>query len=179
MAYATPPTFVAGDILEAAQLNVLGEDIEFLYGVAQGVTWSGVQVYRTGSQSIANTTDTLVTWQAEAFDAGGWWTSGTNIVVPAGAIPPGYTTIAVHFICRVRFVDNGTGSRSLQVQVNGSSAGSNAAKADSGETTEVWVADYAVVAAGDVITAQVRQSSNGALNMDSAKISVVRHAPAA
>lgn len=46
MPYTTPPTFVNGQIVSAAQLNILSDDIEFLNGVMAGpnipfqsVTW--------------------------------------------------------------------------------------------------------------------------------------------
>ena len=37
----TPPTFVALDVLEADQLNQLGDGIVELQAVAEGVTFSG------------------------------------------------------------------------------------------------------------------------------------------
>ena len=36
MAWTVPPTFAAG-VLSAAQLNILSDDIEYLYGIAQQV----------------------------------------------------------------------------------------------------------------------------------------------
>jgi hypothetical protein len=46
MPYTTPPTFVDGQIVSAAQLNILSDDIEFLNGVMAGpnipfqsITW--------------------------------------------------------------------------------------------------------------------------------------------
>lgn len=46
MPYTTPPTFVNGQVISAAQLNILGDDIEFLNGVMAGpnipfqsITW--------------------------------------------------------------------------------------------------------------------------------------------
>lgn len=36
MAWTTPPTFVDGNLLSAAQLNVLSNDLAELYGMAQG-----------------------------------------------------------------------------------------------------------------------------------------------
>ena len=35
MAYTTPPDFVTGAILSAAQLNILSDDVDFLNGIAQ------------------------------------------------------------------------------------------------------------------------------------------------
>lgn len=46
MPYTTPPTFVNGQIVSAAQLNILSDDIEFLNGIMAGpnipfqsITW--------------------------------------------------------------------------------------------------------------------------------------------
>lgn len=36
MAYTTPPTFVDDAVLSAAQLNILAQNVEYLYGLAQG-----------------------------------------------------------------------------------------------------------------------------------------------
>lgn len=38
MAWVSPPTFVAGNVLSSAQLNLLSQDLEHLYGVVQGIT---------------------------------------------------------------------------------------------------------------------------------------------
>jgi hypothetical protein len=35
MAYTTPPTFSDGSILSASQLNILSDDVEYLYGTVQ------------------------------------------------------------------------------------------------------------------------------------------------
>lgn len=37
MAYTTPATFADGNILTAAQLNILSDDIEFLYSLMSGI----------------------------------------------------------------------------------------------------------------------------------------------
>ena len=180
MAYTTPPTFVSGDPLTAAELNVLGGDIEHLYGIALGVTASGAQVTRGSNQSLSDSTTTSISWTAEAFDFGAWWSSGTDIVVPAGAIPAGYTTILVHVVASVRFASNGTGYRSLTLYINGSQVGNSPnTSAISGETTTVTLNRYAEVASGDVITIRATQTSGGALNAANSEATVVRHAPAA
>lgn len=175
----TPPTFVAGDPLAAADLNLLGDGIVELQGVTEGVPFSGFQIDRAGagSQSIPNTTNTDVTFTHEILDIGGWWSSGISAAVPAGAIPSGFTVIAVHYIALVRFVSNGTGSRKIIVVQNGSEVNSYALSALSGETTTVPLNGYATCEAGDTFGVQVYQSSGGALNMDVARLTIVRHAP--
>lgn len=46
MAYTTPPTFADGAVLSAAQLNILSNNIEFLYSIISGVSipFTGEQI---------------------------------------------------------------------------------------------------------------------------------------
>lgn len=178
MAYTTPPTFVADTDLTAADLNILGDDIVYLKGVGDGVSFSGAQVTRSAATSIANTTDSAVTWTAEAFDVGGWYSSGTKVIVPAGAVPSGYTTIGVIVIIRTTFASNGTGGRRINVYVNGSTIGGQWIAANGSDVTQVNYTDFAIVSALDEITMQVYQTSGGALNISDTQMSVVRIGPA-
>lgn len=174
-----PPTFNAGDILEADQLNQLGEGIVELQAVTEGVTFSGTKLNRTSNQSTTSGADETVTWTTEVFDYGGWWTSGTDIVVPSGAIPGSFSTIAVLILARVKFASNSTGNRRIQLQVNGSSIGSRTVGGLSGgDPTDVQIQAVQVVAAADVITVVGYQSSGGALDISEANVSVLRYAPA-
>jgi hypothetical protein len=177
--YTTPPTFVADEILAAADLNILGDDIVYLKGISDGVAFSGCQITRVAATSIATSTDSPITWSSETFDYGGWWSSGTNVVVPAGAIPAGYTSIAVLVIARTRFASNGTGNRKISVKKNGSSFGNPHTSALSGDATPMDVTELEVVEAGDIITFEVWQSSGGALDVSQTQLTVVRFAPAA
>lgn len=164
----TPPTFVAGDILEADQLNQLGDGIVELQAVAEGVTFQGAEVKRTGTQSIADGSDVTVVWQSEAGgigDIGGWWSSGTDIIVPAGAIPSGATEIAVHVEAGTNFAANGTGTRFIRILQDGSIMKSYSTGAISGDPTEVSVGKTLKCVAGTVITIVVHQTSGGALNI--------------
>ena len=183
MAYTTPPTFTAGTVLTAANLNILGDDIVYLKGITDGVNFSGVQLRRTATQSITTATWTAVTWQTETggFDNGGWWSSGTNIVVPAGAIPSGFTTIACDVLARTYFGTNGTGSRKIRILVDGSVTETGNLPAISGDQTDVWVPDAVVVAAGAIITVEVYQNSGSTLSIASSdtKVTVLRRAPVA
>lgn len=179
MPYTTPPTFVSGGTVTASNLNILSDDIEYLYGISQGVTFSGAQISRSTNQSISDSTDTNISWNAESFDYGGWWSSGTALTVPAGAIPAGYTNIAVLAIARAKFASNTTGNRKLTVLKNGSEVGSTAlGGVGGGDTTLVWLVELFTVAAADTVAVQVYQTSGGALNVTAASISLVRYAPA-
>lgn len=179
MAYSSPPTFISGATLTAAQLNTLGDDLNYLKGVTDGVVASGVQINRTSSTSIADTTYTNITWQSEAFDYGSWYSSGTNIVCPAGAIPAGFTTILVHCVIRVQFATNATGLRRVLLLKGGVEFARQTFGGLTGDPTDIVMVDYTTVASGDIITAQVYQTSTGALNLTTAILTVIRHAPAA
>ncbi len=178
MAYTAPPTFVASDPLAAAELNVLSDDVTYLYGVSQGVTFSGASVAHSGTQSIPDSTDTDITLATEAWDYGAWWSSGVSFTVPAGAIPAGYTTIACLCVAHLRFIADATGGRSIKLLVNGSVTDTFTGTSDSVEKAVIQLTAFVIVAAGDTITIQARQTSGGALDLDAAKLTVVRYAPA-
>jgi len=42
MAWQTPPTFTDTDVLSAAQLNIIRDDLEYLYGLSQSVNIASV-----------------------------------------------------------------------------------------------------------------------------------------
>lgn len=48
MAYTAPPTFTAGSVLSAAQMNILSDDIEYLYGKVGGAV-PAVNAHKTTS----------------------------------------------------------------------------------------------------------------------------------
>jgi hypothetical protein len=177
MAYTAPPTFVAADPLAASELNVLGDDIVYLYGVAAGVTWCAANIGRNAAQSIPDATDTDVALNAEYVDAGGWWSSGASLTVPAGAIPAGFTVVALQIIAKVNFAVNNTGIRRVLILKNGTEETRLTVNGLNGEATTFVLPTYITAAAGDTITMQVHQTSGGALNLSIADIWVVRFAP--
>jgi hypothetical protein len=151
------------------------DNLLYLYGLIQGTTYSAVFISRGANQSIPDTTDTNISFDTEVYDYGGWWTSGTNIVVPAGAVPTGFTTIAVWVIPIFSFASNSTGRRKVIIQKNGSTQETFSISALSGDPTVVILPTLITVAAADIITIQVYQSSGGALNV-TGNVKVVRHA---
>lgn len=179
MAWTTPPTFVAADPLAAAELNILSDDLAYLKGITDGVTFSGCKVSRASNLSIPNSTATDVTFVSEGFDVGSWWSSGATVTVPASCVPAGYTTVAISGSIYVRFVANGTGSRAVIVAINGTAEDSQTVTALSGETTQLTMPFMVVASAGDTIKVQVQQTSGGALNLDRANLAVFRVGPVA
>jgi hypothetical protein len=178
MAWTTPPTFVAGDPLAAAELNVLGDDLLYVKGVSDGASFSGVKLSRDATQSIPNATQTAVTMITEVFDFGGWWTSGAVATVPASAVPAGFSTIIVEVVLSARLATNGTGTRQIYLMHNGSEADVLSYSAIGGEATTIALTTFLEVAAGDTIGLAVKQNSGGALDTHYNRMAIVREAPA-
>lgn len=177
MAYVAPPNFVSGAVLTEANLDILSDDIAYLYGIANAQAFSGCQVTRAASTNIADATTTPITWTAETFDLGSWWASGTNIVVPAAAIPAGYTTVMVMVSARDRWAASGTGARTLSVAKNGSAFGAVTTSGIAGETLDQSVIEFTSAVVGDIFTVTVAQSSGGVLAVSNTVATVCRFAP--
>lgn len=176
MAYATPPTFVSGDVLTAAQLNVLSDDITYLKSQADTLAFCGVSLIKNSAQSIPDTSWTDIVWASTPVETGGnWWTSGSSVTVPTGAVPPGYTSVVLEVSLQVRFDANGTGSRAIQVMLDGSTVEwSFWTSAISGENTPLQQIVWVVATAGQVITGAVYQSSGGSLNASTMAMHIKR-----
>jgi hypothetical protein len=169
----TPPTFVAGTELAAADLNLLRDGIEELQVFADSMVASAVKLNRTSAQSIPDSTWTAVTWNNQLGDLGGWWSSGTNITMPSD-FPAGVTTYFVSIPVMAVFATNTTGNRGIRTLLNGSVV----------EQYSVFPPDICTattsmfeVAEGDVITLEVFQDSGGSLNLSGVVITCMRLFP--
>ena len=177
MAYVAPPNFVSGAVLTEANLDVLSDDIAYLYGATSAQAFSGCQVSRNAATNISNNSSSAITWTAEAIDVGNWWTSGTNIVVPASAIPSGYTTIMLMVTARTRFAANGTGLRRLGAMKNGTGFGWVSTTGITGDTTDLSIIEFVTAVVGDIVTLELFQNSGGVLAASETQITVARYAP--
>lgn len=160
----TVPTFTAGAVLTASDLNAMGTAINF---------WASpprASITKSTTQSLNNATLTLITWDQEVYDTDAMHDTVTNnsrlICQTAG-----YYAITG----TLSFAINGTGTRGIQIRKNaaGSSTGGTllydltwAAIAGSQTTVVVPVFTVALVAA-DYIEMFGNQSSGGALNVTS------------
>ncbi len=180
MTYTSPASFPANTIVPSDSLNILSDDIADLNARSNTQSFFGVSLARTSSQSIADSTDVDIVWDGTNLDVGGWYVgSGADIVVPDAAIPDGYTTIYVEISGDGRFAVNGTGARTLRYVLNGTLIEQAFVTSGlSGDTTPVFKLVWAEVAAGDIIDAQVVQSSGGSLNLEKGSIHVKRIGPA-
>jgi hypothetical protein len=119
-------------------------------------------VRRTTSQSISNTTDTTISWDASTpfvDDVAGVFSSGSPTIV---TVPSGYGKVRVSLTAN--WANSTTGTRRLLLRLNGTvvcghtkdainEAGSN--------TVSVWIA----VTPGDTIDARVYQDSGSSMNL--------------
>lgn len=175
MAYSTPPTFVASDPLTAAELNALSDDISYLYSALQGVVYSACSVRRAASQSLTTATETEISFDNEDVDVGGWYSSGTDVIVPAGAIPAGATSIGVLLLGVIKYAANTTGARRVIFQNNGGELSRISIGATGGgDPTVVTYFAQTTVVASDVLTMLGEQTSGGALNVTEARFNVIR-----
>ena len=130
-------------------------------------------VYVTVAQSIVTSgTWQEVAWAGEVSDPNGWHDNVTNnarVYLPIGE----YQVILQNMV----FASNATGTRAVLVRDSlGNVWGSFTVNALSGEVTVVpLVVQRAVTAANVYITAQVKQTSGGALNLEAfSKLTVTR-----
>jgi hypothetical protein len=133
---------------------------------------SACQISRTTNQSLADSTDTYISFPIENLDVGGWFPgSGTTVTVPAGAVPSGATTIGLWMTGSAKFATNSTGTRRIEIHINGTSIGGQTVPGISGDNTTVYISgELGVVAAGDTIKLNAIQTSGGALNVLTAKL---------
>jgi hypothetical protein len=139
--------------------------------IADKRTWSSlastvydkVRVSKSGTQSIANSTDVQITFETETFDTNGLHSTSTN---PSRftAVKAGYYQVSV----TVDWAVNATGIREVSIRKNGSTVSGNVTQAVTTATrpTRQTHSDIVSLAVGDYIEANVVQTSGGALNID-------------
>lgn len=177
MAWTTPKTWAALSTLTATDLNThLRDNLNYLKGIVESVPFSGAQASYSGSLNVANNVSTNVTFNSEQFDYGGWFTaSNTKVIIPATAIPTGYTSIGIMAVGVSRWsTSNGSGSRYIRLLKNGSTFGGLSMTGIT-DTQEMSVTDFTTGVAGDYFELQIVQTSGGSLAMTYATLAIIRH----
>ena len=162
--YTAPTTVSAGDALTASLYNTyVGTN------VANLIVPPLLRLERGTTQSIANVTDTFITWPTEVFDTDGMYTATSDTITTQ--------TAGIYQInLGVTFASNGTGVRVLTLCKNTASP-SDASKRISSVTVSgltnaaegiLCCSTIIELAATDTIKAHVYQSSGGALNVGTA-----------
>jgi len=122
---------------------------------------SAALIYRSSSQSIPNRVWTYVAFNSVAFDTDGMTASGSDRLV---INTPGFYVVGLS----AQFAANSTGTRGLNILVNGSEIAmhlQNALTAAGYDKPFLTFAPAMQYDAGDVIRARVFQESGGALNL--------------
>lgn len=158
MAYTTPRTWVAGDVLTAAQLNTdVRDNISFLANPPSAIA------RRAASQSIANATWTLITFDTEDRDTDGMFTvaSGDRITIVTAGL--------YHVEFKAAFSVNVNGDRAFQIckgiVVDTGGFARATGKATAIDSSATIGGDIPLIA-GDTLSFQVYQNSAGALNTE-------------
>ena len=122
----------------------------------------GARVYHNANQSIANDTNTIVTFNSERFDSDGFHSTTSNtsrLTVPY----TGKYLVGANIAWDV----NGTGWRRMAILKNGSTnvCNANMFSAGSGTASAQVCSALVHLAANDYVEVQVRQTSGGSLNV--------------
>lgn len=175
MSYSTLASKSSGDPISVTDWSTLRDDLTDHEARIQANTFSGCILERTSVQSIPDATGTGVSLTVETLDEGGWFPgSGSTITVPSAAIPAGYTNIVVRIEVNVEWDDNPTGRRTVNINKNAALLGPNfqmdapSISLGQSNTRTYWFE------AGDTINVQVFQDSGGALDLNSALVTIAR-----
>lgn len=190
--FTSPKTYTAGVGHTAAEgntyirdnmknvderLTLIGQTSATVLGQLKSAPY-GCVLNRTAAQSITDSTDTAITFPTgsvtEELDTDGFHSGATNtarITIPSGG--GGWYAIGGN----VRWETNATGVRVLWAEYNGSAgtgtaiAESRMASSGSATQTSQLVATVYLLAAGDYVTLNVRQTSGGARDIQSSGFS--------
>lgn len=168
--YGTVTTFTAGSVLTAAQLNVASTAVNNLVSPAV------CRVTRGTTQSIANTTDTFVTWPTKVIDTDGMFTANDDkITIQTAGV----------YICTasLSYAANATGARAIFIAKSPTNA-SNYSSFFAGNqvggnlgTIDTYLAASGIIScvAGDTIKLYTYQNCGGALNAGNTTLSSASH----
>jgi hypothetical protein len=158
--YTAAGTVAAGDVYTAAAHNIIATDVNNF------IVPPLCRVRRATTQSIANSTDTFVSYTIEDFDTDGMFTatSDTITIQTAGVYIVSATTI---------FAANATGWRVMQLMKTPSSAGDNATifganwapVSSASQATVLSATASQSFAAGNTVKVAVAQNSGGPLDI--------------
>lgn len=129
-------------------------------GAPLGGALSGALMYKTADQSIPNNTTTTITWAAEGYDIGNWWSAGSPNQF---TVPTGITKVKVNLGLYIPISGGGI----LYVRKNASSfilLDISSCTNYSGHTTQ---SPWFDAVAGDVIDFQMIHNNGSSVNLGS------------
>jgi hypothetical protein len=131
---------------------------------AKAPNWHGARVYKSGTQTITNNTQTTLTFDAELYDTDNYHSNITNnnrLTIPTGLG-------GVYYVrARAQFDSNSTGARYLILAVDGDTSGQYDSyvvyQAVNGAETMIDINTIISLSAGSYVQAFVIQVSGGSL----------------
>ena len=139
-------------------------------GETTGLKWApvssnftGCSLTKSADQTISNSSNTILTWDQESFDVGGFHDNVTNnsrITIPSGK---GGKYL---FVGNVYWAANTTGIREHWFTVNDSSVARHLFNASSADNSATSLSVILNLVATDYVEFRVKQTSGGNLNFD-------------
>lgn len=126
------------------------------------LAYQGVLLNRSALQTISHATETLVSWDAETHDVGGYHESSiqpTQIIIPTDL---GGT---YNIYASVEWEASGIGYREITIYVNDVAIAQNTRPTYPTYTLTQFVSTSWILAEGDIVTVKVYQNSTGALDI--------------
>lgn len=145
------------------------------YNLGGTVGFIGCRALLSGAQSVNNTTDTAILFNAESFDSDPNGLMHDNVTLSSRITIRTSGTYNLSGVAE--FAANSTSTRRALIRLNGSTilAGdSKIACAEGGQTTYTTVATSYALVVTDYIELFVYQASGGALNVSTASLSCVK-----
>lgn len=148
------PTYTDGVLIQAAHLNIIRDNMNYLYG-------ANARVYNSTDISLTTSTTTLFTFNSERQDTGSFHSTSSNTgrltVTTAGMYLIGFTGV---------FASNATGFREIWFQVNGATRIADLGMpAISGLSNRMSLVTLYQMAAADYVEVYGYQTSGGNLAM--------------
>lgn len=136
---------------------------------SSGSTFAGCRVHGSGTQSIANATQTLITWDSETFDTDSYHSTTTNtgrITIPSGKA--GYYLVN----CGLRYESGGNGQRDAYLIKNSGGVDTQFSLTcqDGDEPVGLQLTGIIYLAVSDYVRVETYQNSGG--STDVGKLSV-------
>lgn len=148
-------------VQSAATKKLTGDQIAAYHDVRNLIA---VELTHSVDQSISDTTWTTLAFDTEGYDPAGLHAPGDNTKITV-------TVAGVYIVTYSgRFASNVTGRRGARLLNNGGIIAEALRAVSTGSQTPVEISWVGNLAASDVLTIDVFQSSTGALNLESARL---------
>ena len=144
----------------ADEVRRLRSELDVVKKMGRAPKGIGAHVYRSTTQSITSALWTEIAFNTQVFDIGDFWVSGSpgRFTVPTDGV---YLAIA-----HAAFASNITGYRLIRMKVNGVQIARHNHGAADGGVQYLLVSKIRQLSAAQYITAEVYQTSGGALNIN-------------